>query len=161
MSKELLLKQIVAELEKAKKTANFCTSGSFDFGDSRISVAGIGQIKLPLRTGDIRNLCDVAVQAPYGKRAETIVDREVRDTLEIPALDVSCSDALAEKLNTAVKSVASELHLEHERLECELYKLLIYTKGGFFLPHRDSEKKKAWLPRWLSCCQTNSTGVSL
>lgn len=142
MSKELLLKQIVAELEKAKKPANFCTSGSFDFGDSRISVAGIGQIKLPLRTGDIRNLCDVAVQAPYGKRAETIVDREVRDTLEIPALDVSCSDALAEKLNTAVKSVASELHLEHERLECELYKLLIYTKGGFFLPHRDSEKKK-------------------
>ncbi|XZE33938.1 2OG-Fe(II) oxygenase [Pirellulaceae bacterium SH501] len=142
MARELLLKQIVAELEKAKKPASFCTSGSFDFGDSRISVAGIGQIKLPIRTGDIRKLCGVAVQAPYGKRSETIVDREVRDTLEIPAHDVSCSDEFAKKLNAAVESIARELHLEHERLECELYKLLIYTKGGFFLPHRDSEKTK-------------------
>jgi predicted 2-oxoglutarate/Fe(II)-dependent dioxygenase YbiX len=142
MAQELLLKKIVAELEKAKKPASFSASGAFEFGGSRISIAGIGQIKLPIRTGDIRKLCDVAVQAPYGKRSETIVDREVRDTLEIPAHHVSCSDEFTEKLNAAVKSIASELHLEHERLDCELYKLLIYTKGGFFLPHRDSEKKK-------------------
>lgn len=142
MAKELLLKQIVAELEKAKKPISFCTSGSFDFGDSRISVAGIGQIKFPIRAADVRKLCDLAVQAPYGKLSETIVDREVRDTLEIPAHDVSFSEEFAEKLKASIKSIASELHLEHERIECELYKLLIYMKDGFFLPHRDSEKKK-------------------
>lgn len=141
MIREHLLKQIVAELDKAKKPAISSTSGSFDFGDSQISVAGIGQIKLPIRTADIRKLCEAAIQAPYGKRTETIVDREVRDTLEIAAENVSFSEEFAEKLNAVVRTVGSELHLEHERLECELYKLLIYTKGGFFLPHRDSEKK--------------------
>ena len=142
MATEHLLKQIVAELEKAKKPASFCTSGSFDFGDSRIEVAGVGAIKFPIRTGDIRKLCNAAVQAPYGKRSETIVDTDVRDSLEIPAQDISYSHEFAEKLQGAVKTIASELYLEHERLDCELYKLLIYTKGGFFLPHRDSEKKK-------------------
>ncbi len=142
MAKELLLKQIVAELEKAKKPASFCTSGSLDFGGSRIEVAGIGPIQFPIRTGDVHKLCDAAMQAPYGKRSETVIDKDVRDTLEIPAHEVSYTDDFAEKLKGAVKTIASELHLEHERLDCELYKLLIYTKGGFFLPHRDSEKKK-------------------
>ena len=35
---------------------------------------------------------------------------------------------------------AEQLGLPAERLEARLYKLLVYEKGGFFLPHRDSEK---------------------
>lgn len=33
-----------------------------------------------------------------------------------------------------------ELGLEDRKLTVHLYKLLIYEKGGFFLPHRDGEK---------------------
>jgi hypothetical protein len=36
--------------------------------------------------------------------------------------------------------VQEELGLEKSRLTAHLYKLLIYEKGGFFLPHRDGEK---------------------
>ena len=32
--------------------------------------------------------------------------------------------------------------LSDSRVRAKLYKMLIYTKGGFFLPHRDSEKRK-------------------
>ena len=40
----------------------------------------------------------------------------------------------------AMRPVAEQLGLPAEQLEARLYKLLVYEKGGFFLPHRDSEK---------------------
>ena len=39
-----------------------------------------------------------------------------------------------------MRPVAEQLGLPAEQLEARLYKLLVYEKGGFFLPHRDSEK---------------------
>ncbi len=36
--------------------------------------------------------------------------------------------------------VAEQLGLQADQLEARIYKLLVYEKGGFFLPHRDSEK---------------------
>src|SRR5206468_1143588 len=35
---------------------------------------------------------------------------------------------------------AEQLGLPPEQVEARLYKLLVYERGGFFLPHRDSEK---------------------
>ena len=39
-----------------------------------------------------------------------------------------------------MRLVAEQLELPAEELEVRLYKLLVYENGGFFLPHRDSEK---------------------
>src|SRR5205823_10128035 len=51
---------------------------------------------------------------------------------------------LSEAWNAAVadatRRAAHELGLPAEQVEARLYKLLVYEKGGFFLPHRDSEK---------------------
>ncbi len=136
-----LLKRIVSELERAKKPAGFCTQGSFDFDGVQISIKGVGRLRPPFRVADARILSQVAVQAPYGKKTETLVDTNVRDTLEIRADIVTYSEQLHEEMKGVLANIATQLHLDHDRLECELYKLLIYTKGGFFLPHRDSEKK--------------------
>jgi hypothetical protein len=43
-------------------------------------------------------------------------------------------------LKEAVAKVQTELGLEQQTLEAHLYKLLLYEKGSFFLPHRDAEK---------------------
>lgn len=43
-------------------------------------------------------------------------------------------------LNEALKKTQTELGLKDQKLEAHFYKLLIYEKGSFFLPHRDGEK---------------------
>ena len=111
-------------LERAKKPAGFCTQGSFDFDGVQISIDGVGPLKLPFRTTDARKLSQVAVQAPYGKQTETLVDTNVRDTLEIPAEAVTYSEELRDELKNAIANIAEALQLDHDRLECELYKLL-------------------------------------
>jgi 2OG-Fe(II) oxygenase superfamily len=64
----------------------------------------------------------------------------VRHTLELDPKRFR----LSPKWNTAVAGAAQlaarQLGLPAERIEVSLYKLLVYEKGGFFLPHRDSEK---------------------
>src|SRR5262249_48789946 len=51
-------------------------------------------------------------------------------------LDDAWNSAIAD----ATRAVAEQLGLPADRLEASLYKLLVYEKGGFFLPHRDTEK---------------------
>ena len=161
MTQDELLKQLVDELVRAKKPTSFCSSGTIDFGGATISIHGVGTLKLPMRTADVKKLSQVAVQAPYGKRTETIVDTAVRDTLEIPAELVTCSSQLVAALRTTVKNVAMALQLDYDRLQCELYKMLIYTKGGFFLPHRDSEKRSGMVASMIVVLPTKFNGGEL
>src|SRR5438128_8041138 len=50
------------------------------------------------------------------------------------------SDRWKEAIACVTQQAAVALGLPAEQLEAKLYKLLVYEKGGFFLPHRDSEK---------------------
>ena len=45
-----------------------------------------------------------------------------------------------ELVASIIKDVQEALGLEGHKLSAELYELLLYEKGGFFLPHRDGEK---------------------
>jgi len=136
------IKSIVKAMEHAKRPAKFDTQGKVDLASDDVSVNGFGAIKLPIQPAAAQKLSEIAVQAPYGQRTQTLVDTNVRDTFEIEADRVSCSEKFKDALRLALVQVADALQLDKERLRAELYKLLIYTKGGFFLPHRDSEKRK-------------------
>lgn len=161
MAQNELLRQIVKELERAKSPSTFCTHGKIDFEGADVSIDGVGKIKLPMRTVDVKRLFPVAVQAPYGKRTETIVDTNVRDTLEIPATSVTYSAKFEEALRSTIKYVAKTLQLDQDRLQCELYKMLVYTKGGFFLPHRDSEKKSGMVATMIVVLPAKFNGGEL
>ena len=161
MAQNELLQQIVKELERAKSPSTFCTHGKIDFEGADVSIDGVGKIKLPMRTVDVKRLFPVAVQAPYGKRTETIVDTNVRDTLEIPATSVTYSAKFEEALRSTIKNVAKTLQLDQARLQCELYKMLVYTKGGFFLPHRDSEKKSGMVATMIVVLPSKFNGGEL
>ena len=43
-------------------------------------------------------------------------------------------------LEVVLREVETNLGLPKKTLAAHLYKLLVYEKGGFFLPHRDGEK---------------------
>lgn len=106
-----------------------------------LQVHGVGAIPLPLvpKTADL--LKSVAHQAPHGRGMETVVDTSVRNTLQINADQVGLENpdwslAVANLAHTA----ATALGVNPSLVRPELYKLLMYEKGGFFKTHRDTEK---------------------
>lgn len=78
--------------------------------------------------------------ASYGKGTKTLVDTRVRKTFELDAQKFRLGDQWKSAIAYATRTVATALGLPADRLEARLYRLLVYDKGGFFLPHRDSEK---------------------
>jgi hypothetical protein len=85
-------------------------------------------------------LIAVAEQAPYGRGGETLVDTNVRRTWQVDAARLRLGGKRWEEdLGQIVRQAGNGLGVAG-RVEAELYKLLIYDAGSFFLPHRDTEK---------------------
>ena len=106
-----------------------------------MEVDGAGTLSFPVPEAQVRALIAAAERAPYGKGADTLVDTSVRDCWQIDSTRVrlsgkACPDTLAKILDAA----AAGLGCASDRLDARLYKLLVYEKGGFFSPHRDTEK---------------------
>ncbi len=134
----------VARLSKAigqaTKSAKFCVVGCLPVVDPGIEMDGLGAIKLPLKPSKVKALVAHGQVAPYGKGTQTLVDKKVRNTFELDPQTFRLSAAWEAAIAAALRPVAEQLGLPAEQLEARLYKLLVYEKGGFFLPHRDSEK---------------------
>lgn len=140
------IKQLVNCINSVKKQkAAFFASEQIDLGQVKdaIEIEGIGPLKLPMRPKDVRELIARADSAPYGKGTETIVDSSVRDSLEINASCLTFSNQWNAAIDQVARNVAEELGLPPNRIKVKPYKLLVYPKGGFFLPHRDSEKHRS------------------
>ena len=127
-------------IEQATRSAKFCVVGCMPVVDPGIEVDGLGGIKLPLNRAATKALIAACQDAPYGKGTETLIDKRVRNTYELDAEKIYLSDAWNSAITETTQHVAEQLGLPAEQLEARLYKLLVYEKGGFFLPHRDSEK---------------------
>jgi hypothetical protein len=127
-------------IEEASRSANFCTSGTMRQVDSGMEIEGVGAIKLPLKPAAAKQLIATCKVAPYGKGAKTIVDRKVRNTFELDPKKFQLAEAWSRAIAGVTEQVAEKLGLPTDQLEAKLYKLLVYERGGFFLPHRDSEK---------------------
>jgi hypothetical protein len=85
----------------------------------------------------------VATKAPYGKGSETLVDEKVRKSWQIDAAKIRLSNPNWQPAFAAlVRQVAELLGAEPARTGANLYKLLVYEKGGHFKPHKDTEKEK-------------------
>ena len=90
-------------------------------------------INFPLTERDAELIEAAATQAPFGKGTETVVDKTVRNTLEINPENFSFKNpAWAEFLQNVTKKVACGLGLP-ENLpppRADLYKLLLYKTGS-------------------------------
>jgi predicted 2-oxoglutarate/Fe(II)-dependent dioxygenase YbiX len=135
------LAQALADtLAAVQRPGGFHAAGSFDIHPPRLEVEGVGTIALPLLPVQADALIEVAEQAPYGRGTETLVDTAVRRTWQIDAARVRITgQRWREDLDTVVERVRSGLAVAGA-IEAQLYKLLIYDAGSFFVPHRDTEK---------------------
>ena len=87
---------------------------------------------------NIEELLADASQSAFGKETETLVDKNVRNSLEIPAdrfdeRAKSRTDAFADRIEYRLREFSPRY-----KLEVRPYKLVIYPEGGHFDEHRDS-----------------------
>ncbi len=110
-----------------------------------LHVNGLGTIGLPLSEHDAKAISNLptTVQSPFGKGSETLVDTSIRKSWQIDPHQFKLLNPRFQSLvRDIVHNVAKDLGVAcgPEHVTAQLYKLLLYEKGAFFLPHQDSEK---------------------
>ena len=128
-------------LRSVDRPGDFCVQGRLYAPMPTLEVEGVGMLAFPVPETQLDALIGAAERAPYGKGPETVIDRSVRDCWQIGAERIVLSGgAWRETLGGILDRAALGLGCPPERLEARLYKLLVYERGGFFSPHRDTEK---------------------
>jgi len=135
-----LVNDLAAILQQISRPGDFYATGTIDIHAPRLEVDGVGAIALPLLPVQAAQILDVAERAPYGRGSETLVDTEVRRTWQVDAQHVRIGGKCWQlELNRIVDRVTRDLGIGGQ-VTAELYKLLVYDTGSFFVPHRDTEK---------------------
>lgn len=135
---------ITRELAKIIPTirchGDFYATGKSEIAMPNLEVDGVGRIALPLLPVQAEQLIAIAARAPYGRGEETLIDTDVRRTWQIASDDVRLSgNSWMRTLEATVARVAAGLGVTGP-VSAELYKLLVYDAGSFFVEHRDTEK---------------------
>ena len=127
-------------LDTVQRPGDFYAAGSAEIFTPSLEVEGVGPIALPLLPVQAEQLIAVAEQAPYGRGEETVIDTNVRRTWQIDAAKIRIGGRhWSRDLETIVTRVAAGLGVA-QPVVAELYKLLVYDQGSFFVEHRDTEK---------------------
>ncbi len=128
-------------LNSVDRPGSYCTGGRLYVPLPRVQVTGLGDLSFPVPPAQIEALFDAAERAPYGKGTRTLVDTSVRDCWQIDSRKVRLAGQAWPNSRAKILSLVAEgLGLPVERLGADLYKLLVYRRGGFFAEHRDTEK---------------------
>ncbi len=86
----------------------------------------------------------------------------MRSAWEIDADRISLNNPKWDTLlNNIISSIKHDLGLENYIIEANLYKLLIYEEGDFFLPHKDTEKEKGMFGSLIVNLPSKFTGGEL
>jgi predicted 2-oxoglutarate/Fe(II)-dependent dioxygenase YbiX len=138
------MSSIVLDLAKIlpaiRRPGDFYATGTMELFAPNLEVDGVGRISLPLLPVQAEQLVAVATRAPYGRGEETVIDTNVRRTWQIDADRIRLGGRhWMQTLDAIVAKAAAGLGVTGP-VSAELYKLLIYDTGSFFVEHRDTEK---------------------
>jgi predicted 2-oxoglutarate/Fe(II)-dependent dioxygenase YbiX len=138
------MSSIAVEFAKALSTVSrpgaFFVAGTEQMLAPGLTVEGVGAVALPLLPAQAEHLIAAAERAPYGRGEDTLTDISVRRTWQIDAGRVRINGKhWPQTIRTIVARVTEGLGVA-DPIEAELYKLLVYDQGSFFVPHRDTEK---------------------
>ena len=152
------LEQLLAGLGEA---ARFESVGQVPGVLPGLEVHGIGSIGVPVVPADAKRIVGKASQAPYGRGESTIVDTDVRrvwqlDPSQFELRNAAWSAAVADVVN----AIKGDLGIRG-KVTAQLYKLLVYEKGSFFKPHRDTEKIPGMFGTLVVCLPSRHEGGTL
>jgi 2OG-Fe(II) oxygenase superfamily len=132
------LAQVLSGVERA---GDFFVRGAVEIPMPKLEVEGVGVLSFPVPPAQIAALIQQATRAPYGRGAETVLDESVRKVWQLPPDKVRLGGkSWAASFDSILKQVIAGLGCAGMSVSAELYKLLVYDTGGFFLAHRDTEK---------------------
>ncbi|RMG69573.1 MAG: 2OG-Fe(II) oxygenase [Bacteroidetes bacterium] len=135
-------KSLFEGLHGIQGSGHFLTTGKVPLVLPGLRIKETPEVSFPIKPAEAQRLITLAKAAPFGRGSETITDESVRKAWEIDASALSFHNpAWEDTLARILQSVQTGLGLSQKRIEAHLYKLLIYEEGGFFLPHKDSEKE--------------------
>ncbi len=148
-------------LEEIDRPGDFFVAGQAELLAPGIEVDDVGPIALPLLPAQARQLIKAASRAPYGRGADTVVDTRVRRTWQIEAGRVYVGGKHWPKTLAGIVARAAEGLGVEGPVAAELYKLLVYDKGSFFVDHRDTEKSPGMFATLVIALPSRSTGGEL
>lgn len=149
-------------LKDLKGSGKFVSMQAMEFVFPGLEVEGVGEIAYPINETQAKALIQVAHKAPFGKGSETIVDDRVRSGWEIDADKITFKDSRWSRfIQKIISHLKPDLGLEEYTISAHLYKMLIYEKGDFFLPHQDSEKEKGMFGTLVIGLPSKYTGGEL
>lgn len=136
-----ILKTLPAILATVDRSGDFYGTGAVDLPVVRLSVDGVGPISLPIPPAQAEALRAVSVAAPYGRGTRTLVDEDVRRCGQVEPAAVHADDPRWGATLDAIVADAKKSLGVTGAVSAELYKLLVYGPGDFFVEHRDTEKE--------------------
>ena len=123
------------------RPGDHCVHGRLFIPMPRIEAGAAGVLSFPIPQAQAQDLVADADRAPYGRGQETIVDPSVRDCWQLAPDRIRIAGRTwADTLGDILDRTTVGLGCPEGAVTAELYKLLIYERGGFFAPHRDTEK---------------------
>ncbi len=132
------LEQLLSGVERA---GDFFATGALELPMPRVDVEGAGVLSFPVPPSQIAVLLGQATRAPYGRGEATILDEAVRKVWQVPSDKVQIGGkSWAANFDGILRQVVAGLGCEGMAVSAQLYKLLVYDQGDFFLAHRDTEK---------------------
>jgi hypothetical protein len=132
--------KMLDSLRSVERPGDFCVGGMREIFTPTIEVDGVGRIAFPILPDQAERLVAIAEAAPYGRGAQTVVDREVRRTWQIDPAKIRIGGRHWDKtLAGLVADIALGLGVSGP-VAADFYKLLVYDAGSFFVGHRDTEK---------------------
>jgi len=156
-----LTTELAEMLSTVQRPGDYYTTGTTDIFAPHLEVAGVGPIALPLLPVQAQQLMAVAERAPYGRGEATFVDTTVRRTWQIAPERVQIAGRhWARTLADIVARAAAGLGVTGP-VVADLYKLLVYDTGSFFVSHRDTEKAAGMFTTLIIVLPSRYTGGAL
>ena len=143
------------------ESSQFVTSGGIAPVLPGLDVKGVGPIGFPVTPADAQRLIAKATQAPYGRGEATIVDTDVRRVWQIEPSQFTLRNSEWQTFVATIVDAAKREFGIHQKVSATLYKLLVYEKGSFFAPHRDSEKASGMFATMVVCLPSRHEGGTL
>jgi hypothetical protein len=154
--------QLFNILSEIKGSGSFISNDIKPFLFSGLEINGIDEIGFPINAIQIKDIIKVAHKAPFGKGSQTVLDPTVRSAWEIDASEITFTNPEWKQfIASIIEKVKPDLGIEKHSVSANLYKLLIYEEGGFFLAHKDSEKEKGMFGTLIIGLPSKHTGGEL
>jgi predicted 2-oxoglutarate/Fe(II)-dependent dioxygenase YbiX len=156
---------LTTELPKLLSTVrchgDFYAAGSTELAPPNLSVDGVGLISLPFQQGQLAQLIASASLAPFGRGEQTVIDTAVRKTWQIDAARLHFGGRHWQASLDAIVATACAGLGVGDPVTAQLYKLLIYDTGSFFVEHRDTEKSAGMFATLVIVLPSVSAGGEL